>query len=219
MDFLNSQHLTFQDGYLHVFRQAGTYTYRILVASQPTESRQGDSPYVIEVADAGRTEGNGEQHDVVLRWDAQANTYYPEPSRLSIGVNDFVLWRVESQVAGIPPYSILGESKGKDAFDSRSLGQHDVFTHAFMSPGRYVVNINQKAAGRISVRDHREVEVAAYDKQLLNALVVRVAGGNTEPASGDITAGQTVLWYVEKGDRVAISAEQDTTEPGKARKK
>jgi plastocyanin len=209
MDFMNSQHLTYQDGYLHVFRQAGTYTYQVLVASQA----QSDTSYTIEVAAEGRAEGNGDQQDVVLRWDAVARTYYPEPARLSIGVNDFVLWRVETQEAGTPPFSIVGESKEKPAFDSRTLGQYDVFTHLFMAPGRYVVNINQKAVGRIAVRDHREMAVEAYDKELQNALVMRVAGGRTEPASGNITAGQTVLWYVEKGERITISAEAESPGP------
>ncbi len=212
MDFLNSQHLTYQDGYVHVFRSPGTYTYRCLILPRDFATSSGGSDYTIEVKDTGRDVGKGTQNEIVMRWDGK--TYQPEPAKLAIGVNDFVMWRVESQSAAVPPYSILGASKDAVAFDSRALAQHDVFTHLFMTPGLYRLSLNGAAVGQINVRDHREMKVEEYDKQLQNAVLIHVTGGKIDPASADIAAGQTVVWFVEDGNAVTITAAVDTTQTG-----
>jgi len=212
MDFLNSQHLTYQDGYLHPFRTPGTATYHIDILPQGIEVTRADPVYTIEVTEKGNPVGEGAQHDVVMRWDTERRAYYPEPGRISIGVNDFVLWRVETEVAAIPPYSIRGDSDGKVVFDSRSLGQHDVFTHLFMAPGRYRLHINNIVVGVITVRDHREVEPSIYARQVENDLLIRVVDGKAEPSSADIPSGQTVIWFIEQGSDVTVMARADTTE-------
>lgn len=207
MDLLNSQHLTYQNGYLHVFRHPGTYTYRCTILPQGFGGQPG-STYSIEVTDTGHPAGKGTQYEIVMRWDGKERAYHPEPAQLKIGVNDFVLWRVETQEAGIPPYGILGMTEKEEvAFDSRSLATHDVFTHLFMAPGEYRIAVNGKAAGRIQVRDHRELEPEVYDRHLKSAVLVRILGGKLEPESAKIVAGQTVLWFVEDGKNVTIAAE------------
>jgi hypothetical protein len=208
MDFVNSQHLTYQDGFLHVFSKPGAYTYRYLILPVGFEEKRSDSNYTIEVTDNGRPWGKGSQHDIVMRWDEKDHTYHAEPADLAIGVNDYVLWRVETQAAAIPSYSIVCESKDGVVFDSRALDMHDVFTHLFMTPGRYQISINYQAAGCIDVRDHRDIEIEAYDRQLRNAVFIRVLGGKIDPGKVDIVAGQTVIWFVEEGNKVTISAEE-----------
>ncbi len=206
MDLLNSQHLTYQNGYLHVFRNPGTYTYRCMILPQGFGDKAG-STYSIEVTDTGHPAGKGTQYEIVMRWDGKERAYHPEPAQLKIGVNDFVLWRVETQEAGIPPYGVAGTNeKGEMAFDSRALTLHDVFTHLFMAPGEYHIAVNGHAAGVVQVSDHRDMKAEAYDKQLQSAVLVRILGAKLEPQSAKIVAGQTVLWFVEDGQKVTISA-------------
>ena len=73
MDFLNSKHLTSNDGYLHPFREAGSFTYSALVS----DANEWEKTGIIIVGGEGNPEGEGEQHDVVLRWSAERSQYVP----------------------------------------------------------------------------------------------------------------------------------------------
>jgi plastocyanin len=207
MDTLNSQLLTYQDGYLHAFRRPGTYEYRILFLAPGFEAAERGVPHVIEVTEQGREAGNGEQHDITLRWDPEHVSYHCDPAKLTVAVNDFVLWRVETSTPAVPPYSIRGAAKDGAGFDSRALGQSDVFTHLFMQPGKYAYRVNGRAAGVVAVRDHREEPEEAYAKYLQEAPLVQIARGRPEPDELTVVAGQTVIWLVKADDRVTIAAE------------
>src|ERR1700731_4268137 len=165
MDFLNSQQLTYQDGYLHVFNEPGDYEYRILFLPPGYESSESERKYVIHVNGNGSSAGKGKQQDVVLRWDANLHRYQPDPESVTVSVHDFVLWRVETSTPAAPPYGIRGESSSGAGFDSRALGQHDVFTHLFMLPGEYRYLVNGRAEGVIVVRDHRDLPFEAHAEQ------------------------------------------------------
>ncbi len=206
MDFLNSQQLTYQDGYLHVFREPGDYEYRILFLPPGFEGSETERRYVIQVRDNGSSAGKGKQQDVVLRWDANLHSYQPDPERVTISRHDFVLWRVETSTPTAPPYSIRGESSSGVEFDSRALRKHDVFTHMFMLPGEYRYLVNGRAEGVVTVRDHRSLSSESYMEQASKAPLVHIADGRPNPHSLEIVAGQTVLWFLEEGERVTIEA-------------
>ena len=204
MDFLNSQHLTPQDGYLHVFRRPGRYEYSILQLIPGFEGSEPDAKSVIEVTDGASQPGDGVQHDVVVRWAPADHRFVVEPAELKVATNDFVLWRVEQSAPGSPPYSVRGQSRGDDVFDSRALGQHDVFTHMFMSAGEYRYSVNGQGQGRISVRDHRTVPPELADKAAEDAPLVRIVSSKPDPAELELIAGQTVVWFVDQGERVSV---------------
>jgi len=210
MDILNSQQLTYLDGYLHAFREPGIYTYRVLFLPRGYEGSEPDSAYTIEVGREGNEPGSGKQHDITLRWDASKRAYQPEPAQLSLGVNDYVLWHVTTTTVAIPPYSIRGAAEDRPAFDSRAMGQHDVFTHFFMTSGDYTYTISGRVEGRISVHDHREVDPSEYQKRTTEAPVVRIIQGKPEPERLEVFTGQTVVWVVEEGEQVTIAVKRAT---------
>jgi plastocyanin len=214
MELLNSQLLTHANGYLHVFRKPGAYEYRIHLLLHEFEAGEGRSRFMIEVGEAGKT-GKGAQHNVRLFWDNERRSYHAEPEKLSIAANDYVMWHNESNLPGVPPFSLRGQAKGGELFDSRQMGLHDVFTHLFMSPGEYPYQVCGKAGGVVIVHDHRQLEVTAYDKQLGSAALVRINSGKPTPKHVEIYAGQTVVWAVETGENVVIQTPLPDASPGK----
>lgn len=215
MELLNSQFLTHANGYLHVFRMPGVYEYRIHLLLPEFEGGGGRPRYQIEVGEPSKT-GKGKQHSVRVFWDSEHHHYHAEPEKLSIAANDYVMWHNESNLPGLPPFSVRGQTKGGDTFDSRKMGLHDVFTHLFMSTGEYSYQISGKPGGVVTVLDHRKLEAAAYDKQLANAALVRIKNGKPTPKEVQIYAGQTVVWAVETGEDVVIQTLLSEATPVKA---
>lgn len=211
MDFLNSQQLTYQDGYLHAFREPGDYVYRLLFLPPGYESSESERTYVIHVNEHGSSAGKGKQQDIVLRWDANLHRYQPDQESVTINLHDFVLWRVETKIPAAPPYSIRGETGAGVGFDSRTLGQHDVFTHLFMLPGEYRYLVNGRAEGVVAVRNHRDLSYEAHAEQASKAPLVHIIHGQPNPGSVEIYAGQTVVWFVEKGERVTIATTKQSS--------
>src|SRR5947209_14937086 len=72
MDFLNSQHLTSQNGFVHLFHDAGDFTYFASV-SDYVQCKPG----IITVQKAGTAVGKGMQHEVVFHWDKSARAFVP----------------------------------------------------------------------------------------------------------------------------------------------
>lgn len=205
MDFLNSQQLTYQDGYMHVFREPGDYEYRILFLPPGFEGSETERTYAIHVSENGSSAGKGKQQDVVLRWDGILHQYQPDPESVTVSVHDFVLWRVETSTPAAPPYSIRGESSSKGGFDSRALRQHDVFTHLFMLPGEYRYMVNGRVEGVVTVRDHRTLSNKSHTEHASKAPLVHIVDGRPNPNALEIFAGQTVVWFVEEGEHVTIA--------------
>ncbi len=205
MDFLNSQQLTYQDGYLHVFRSPGVYEYRILFLPPGYENSESDTRYTINVGKDGSEAGKGSQHDVVLHWNADQHAYLPDPESVTAQVHDYVLWHVETDTPAAPPYSIRGESDARTVFDSRGMGQHDVLTHMFLLPGEYHYRVNNKAEGVVLVASHKNLPYDVHAERASKAPLVHIAGGIPNPESIEIVTGQTVVWFVEKGEHVTVS--------------
>ena len=205
MDFLNSQQLTYQDGYLHVFRTPGVYEYRLLFLPPSYENSERDNRYTINVVENGGEAGKGSQHDVVLHWNASQHTYLPDPESVTVHVNDYVLWHVETDTPAAPPYGIRGESTTGMVFDSRGMGRHDVFTHMFMLPGEYHYRVNNQSEGSVLVQDHKDLSYEVHAERASKAPLVHIARGSLNPRSIEIVAGQTVIWFVEEGEQVTIT--------------
>lgn len=205
MDFLNSQQLTYQDGYLHTFRASGVYEYRVLFLPPGYEGSEPDTKYTIHVGKEGNETGKGSQHDVVLHWNASQHAYLPDPVSVTAQVNDYVIWHVETDTPAAPPYSIRGESDTHTVFDSRGMGQHDVLTHMFLSPGEYHYRVNDQAEGVVRVASHQNLPYEVHAERAAQAPLVQIAKGIPNPRSVEIVTGQTVVWFVEEGDRVTIS--------------
>ncbi len=201
MDFLNSRHLTSHNGYVHPFREAGTFQYAALVSEHGERAVHGE----IVVETGSTAVGEGEQHDVMLHWDAARRGFVPaEADRCkTIRQNDFVVFQFDAAVFGQPPCFIRVQQDGRTVGDSRTLRQHDAFTHFFLEPGDYAYSLG-RANYRLSVADHRDFPAEEQHKRAEQPLVIMVNGNETRTAHAKIVAGQTVIWAVESGEYVAI---------------
>ena len=134
MDFLNSQHLTSQNGFVHLFHDAGDFTYFASV-SDYVQCKPG----IITVQKAGTAVGKGMQHEVVFHWDKSARAFVPreEDMRKTIQQNDFVMFRFCRAEPGQPTCFILGQRGDKVEFDSRRLRTQQAFTHFFLTAGEH----------------------------------------------------------------------------------
>ena len=201
MDFLNSRHLTSQDGYAHPFRQPGEFTYSALLSDLERTTASG----IIIVSGEGVPEGKGRQYDIVFHWDAAARRFMPRESdlKLTIQPNDFVVFQFDAAVPGQPPCFILIQGKESVEGDSRCLKTHDVYTHFFLSPGEYAYRLGE-ATYRISVADHRSMSEQEHQSQTRRPLVIMVNGHNVNVRHGRIVAGQSAIWAVERGENVHV---------------
>jgi len=201
MDFLNSQHLTTQDGYVHLFRRPGEFAYSALLSDLDGATESG----IIIVSGDGAPEGKGTQHNVSFHWDTAARRFMPRESdlKLTIRPNDFLVFQFDVAVPGQPPCFILVRGKESVEGDSRSLQTHDVFTHFFLTPGEYAYRLGE-ARYRISVADHRSMPEREYQEQAKRPLVIAVNGSDVSVPHGRIVAGQTVIWAIERGENVHI---------------
>lgn len=202
MDFLNSRHLTAQDGYARPFRQPGQFTYSALV-SELSETNSG----LIVVAGEGVQEGKGRQYDIVFHWDTATRRFVPRESdtRVTIRPNDFVVFHFAAAVPGQPPCFILVHGEKSVEGDSRHLKTHDVFTHFFLNPGEYAYRLGSKAY-RISVADHRPLPEQEHHKQVRQPLVIMVNGDGVNVPHGRLVAGQSAIWAMERAENVHIEA-------------
>lgn len=200
MDFLNSQHLTPHDAFIHPFREAGTFTYSARV-SDFGNSKEG----VIVVQAAKAAIGKGEQHDIVLHWDTAACVFVPrdEDMKKVIKQNDFIVFHFDQAEPGQPTCFILGHDGDKVEFDSRHLRSHQVFSHFFLAPGDYSYRLGHEVH-RVSVTGHQQFPVEEHEKRAQEAVVIMVAGDNPSVKHAKIVAGQTVIWAIEKGENVSI---------------
>jgi hypothetical protein len=201
MDFLNSQHLTPQDGYAHPFPKPGEFTYSALLSDMNKPAESG----TIIVAGEGVAEGKGKQYDIVFHWDTGARRFIPRESdiKLTLRPNDFVVFHFEVAVLGQPPCFILIRGKDSVEGDSRRLKTHDAFTHFFLNPGDYTYRLGE-ATYRISVADHRLMPEEEHQKQVKRPLVIMVNGTDVKVSQGRIVAGQSAIWAIERGENIHI---------------
>jgi hypothetical protein len=201
MDFLHSQHLTTQDGYAHPFHQPGEFRYSALVSEFNETSESG----IIIVSGEPVPEGKGTQYDIVFHWDTLARRFMPRESdrKLTIRPNDFAVFHFDTAVPGQPPCFILVRGKEAVEGDSRGLRTHDAFTHFFLSPGKYTYRLG-KATYRISVADHRSMSEQEHQRQTARPLVIMVNGDDVSVPHGDIVAGRSAIWAIERGENIHI---------------
>ena len=203
MDFLNSQHLTPQDGYAHPFAQVGEFTYAALVS----DLHETTGPGIVIVSGEAVPEGKGKQYDVVFHWDGPSRRFVARESdrRLAIRPNDFVVFQFDTAVLGQPPCFILLRGKEFVEGDSRQLKTHDAFTHFFLQPGEYSYRL-AGAAYRISVADHRSVSDQEHLRQTERPLVIMVNRRGVSVPHGRIVAGQSTIWAIEQGENIQIES-------------
>lgn len=202
MDFVNSKHLTLQDGYLHLFQEEGVYIY----GAQVTEQGLMEAGRII--VEGGKSAiGKGQQQDIVFHWDVSSRRYLPRPqdTEKKLGRNDFVLFHFEAPIPGQPPCYILGQIDKKVAFDSRSLGSHDAFSHFFMSGGEYAYRLGKKEF-QLSVSDHRELSLEQHTKMAQEPVLIVINGSDPSVKNAKLVAGQTVIWAVGEGQGLSIEA-------------
>jgi len=214
MDFLNSKHLTSQDGYIHAFRETGTFTYSAELGDfnqtslyRTDHDRTGFGTIV--VAASKTVVGNGSQHDIVFHWDPAVRRYLPrdEDKQKTIQQNDFIVFHFDQAVPGQPPSFIVGRDEYKAVFDSRKLQTHDAFTHFFLSPGTYTYRVGRKNY-RLDVADHRQLSADDQARKSTEPpTVIFFAGDDLRQQNVKITAGQTVIWAVEKGADISVEVE------------
>jgi hypothetical protein len=200
MDFLNSQHLTTQDGFVHPFREAGTFSYFASV-SDFSRSRSG----TITVEEAKTAMGEGEQHDIMFHWDTSARLFVPrdEDMKKIVKQNDFVVFQFCRAEPGQPTCFVAGRRAGKAEFDSRHLRTHEAFTHFFLTSGEHSYHLG-RGTYRVSVTDHRLVTAEEHKKRASEALMIMVSGTDVSVKHAKIVAGQTIIWAVEKGENISV---------------
>jgi hypothetical protein len=200
MDFLNSQHLTAQDGFIHPFREAGTFSY-----SAPVSDFGKTKSGMITVEEAKTAIGKGQQHDIMFHWDTSARLFVPrdEDMKKVIKQNDFVVFQFCRPEVGQPTCFIAGRQGEKAEFDSRHLRTHEAFTHFFLTAGEHAYQLG-RVTYRISVTDHRQVPAEDYEKRASEALVITVSGKDISVKHAKIVAGQTIIWAVEKGENISV---------------
>jgi hypothetical protein len=201
MDFLNSQHLTTQDGYAHPFSQPGEFTYGALLAGTCDATDTGK----IIVSGEKVPEGEGTQYNIVFHWDIAARQFRTNSSRekLEIRPNDFVVFHFSAAVPGQPPCSIRIWGKDSVEGDSRHLRTHDAFSHFFLEPGEYAYRLGE-GVYRISVGDHRSMEEEEHEQQVRRPLVIMVNGPHVSVTHGHMVAGQSAIWAMEHAENAHI---------------
>ncbi len=201
MDFLNSQHLTAQDGFAHPFRHPGEFTFSALAS----HAERGEAAGMIIVSGEGAPGGKGKQFDVLLRWDAQTRRFVSQvpDAKLELRPNDFVMFQFETAVPGQPPCTICVRQEDKVECDSRVMRTHDAFIHFFVQPGEYAYRLGDKRY-RISVADHRAMPESERQRRAGQPLVIIVNGHSATVPHGRVVAGQSVVWAIEQADGLHI---------------
>lgn len=200
---LDSRVLTHLSCYGQRFTMPGTVRYRLLVG--PGACPPGDEgQFTIEVA--GKAAGQeGGQHEVEVRF--RDGVLSADPSRLEIRPGDLVLWHAAN--AAVPGFTVRGEGPGA-RFDSSSLAEQAVYTHAFGVAGRYewVDARGGPVQGVVEVVAPERTEPAdceAWIKALAEGALILVTKGVARPERVRVHPGQTVFWAVESAPGITIT--------------
>jgi plastocyanin len=206
MDMLDSRSLRYSDCFMQKFAMPGTVRYRLTTPAGACLPIEEEGAYTIEVATgAGRPEGEGRQHNVLVgRKDGRL---VADPPQLRIEAGDAVLWHAPD--AAIIGWSVQGEGDG-GAFSSAALRREAVYTHAFGTPGEYKwVDANEgRVSGTVIVRmlDSRDAEQCRkWLAALEEGAMVEIDGDTVKPEALEIVAGQTVFWAVHKAGGITIT--------------
>lgn len=151
------------------------------------------------------TRDAGKQHVIPL--DFKDNDFQIDLSKIDIREGDTLVFHQAQRKQ--PSFAVRGKI-GKINFDSSSLTDQAVYTHAFGLPGRYewadangsgiggVVNVvNETADGRKGAE--------RIMKSLENGVLVHIVGKKVSPAEVTISTGQTVFFAVEETAGITIT--------------
>ena len=199
----DSRVLTYLNCYAKKFSKAGRARYRLLTGPGVCLPEDGEAGFTIEVG--GKASDESRQHDVQVRFADRVLT--ADPPRLEIQPGDMVLWHAADYT--VPGFTVRGESADGD-FDSGSLEDQVVYSHAFGSPGQYQwVDANGgSASGVVEVVEPDTRDPSDCDKwvkTLSEGAVVHIAKGRIQPERVQIIPGQTVFWAVEKAPGITIT--------------
>ena len=204
MHTLDSRSLRVGNCFGQKFPVAGTVRYFISAGAMiPSAATRTEGGYLIEVMPAGS--GQPKQYNVAVTMKDGALTVSPE--KLQIYAGEGVLWHTtDPAVAG---FQVAGVGKGLH-FDSASIQNDAVFTHAFGVPGKYewtdpngsgVGGTIDVEAPEMKTPDDRD----AWFETLKKPGAIKIKGKSSSPANVKITVGQTVFWSVTESSGVAIT--------------
>jgi plastocyanin len=205
MHTLDSRSLSVGNCFGQKFPKAGEVRYFVSAGALiPSAAKQTDGGYVIEVLPAAKGV-QAQQYNVAVSMKDGALTVSPE--KLKIHAGEGVLWHtVDPAVAG---FQVSGAGKGF-RFDSASIEDDAVFTHAFGVPGKYEWTDpnGSGVGGTIEVEPvnlKRAEDRDRWFETVQKAGAVKIKGKSSSPASVKIVVGQTVFWSITESPGVAIT--------------
>ncbi|MBI3694777.1 MAG: hypothetical protein HY238_08060 [Acidobacteria bacterium] len=204
MHTLDSRSLQYVNCFAQKFTVRAHVQYIITTAAGVCLPVDGET-FTIDVNERKASSKESKQHDVTVRLEGRR--LVASPAHLEIEVGDTVLWNAPA--AATPGYAIRGEWEG-GGFDSSSLSEGAVYTHAFGLPGHYRwVDANGSAlSGVVEVRslDHtKRQECERWLKVLSDGTLILIRGDHASPDKVQILTGQTVFFAVEKAPGVSIT--------------
>lgn len=204
MDNLDSRLLRYTDTFVKRFSEPGHVEYRFGLGG-PIAISQDRKPFTIDVKPPKQNKEKNKQHNLVVR--REGGRLIANPMNLEIVVGDMVLWHTpDSQ---IPGFAIQGRMKGK-TFESATLRDEMIFSHAFGLPGEYhwVDGYGGNLSGVIYVEMVQGTSDKAslrWQKALREGTLIHIRGTSVEPKEVKILVGQTVFWVVEESDGICIA--------------
>lgn len=205
MHTLDSRSLGVGNCFGQKFPVAGEVRYFVSAGALfPSAEKQTDGGYVIDVLPPAKG-AQAQQYNVSVSMKDGELTVSPE--KLQIHAGEGVLWHTtDPAVAG---FQVSGAGKGF-RFDSASIQDDAVYTHAFGVPGKYEwTDPNGSGVGGTieveSVNMKSGKDRDAWFETLQKAGAIKIKGKASSPANVKIVVGQTVFWSVTESAGVAIT--------------
>ena len=200
MTNLDSRSLTYVNTFGRRFTRPGQVRYRVGSAAAICRPSDEEFPFTIDVA---KGQG-GKQHNIAV--ELRGDRFETDPPELTIAEGDVVLWHSPSPAAG---YVIQGDGEA-GSFDSSSLTNDVLYTHAFGTPGEYewVDAIGRSVSGLVTVTTldtSDRKQCGEWVDALERGTLVVIDGNNSDPAEVSIVAGQTVLFAIVAADGITVT--------------
>jgi len=195
------------EAYGHRFTEPGRFRIavredEIVVARHALEVSDDRSASTQLTFDVGRSPGS--------QSDCGCSDFDPSRTARTLAVGGVALWWTSGVERKLSISGVALEATTRDqAFDSRELGEGDVFSRVLLRPGQYrLANRLSGAEGRVVVTNPRHAG-APDRKPGIAQSAVRVICGDRgfEPAEIEIERGQGVAWFVVGSTRYRITVE------------
>jgi plastocyanin len=206
MDTLDSRLLGTTDCFGQRFANVGFYTYGLSATPQSCRPLQRER-FDIEVTGHGSPEGEGQQHDVTVKFED--GSFVADPPQLVVSPGDVVLWNAPDP--STPAYAVHGE--GERSFGNTSMTDECLYSHAFGVAGEYAWRDANGGGltGKVTVKDldlSDAKECERWTTALEEGSVVVIEGDRAEPSEIEILTGQTVFWAVSKANGITVTDER-----------